>query len=193
MTKFVRDRRIRSSALRAGHASPRAAGHRVHRGAAGARLRLSRLRPRRSDAEDHSRLSPSRRSANVTTRYQLARLLPADITREFLSRTHYAIVADPNQADAVLAGMVTNFAFYPTVNDPVSGRATGRASRGYPASDLTDRCHPKGALLALGRRIPRALRDLHRPTAYFDESGTAMQRVSRDVARSVVAAILEGF
>jgi hypothetical protein len=32
---------------------------------------------------------------NITVRYQLARLLPADITREFLSRTHYAIVADP--------------------------------------------------------------------------------------------------
>jgi len=31
------------------------------------------------------------------------------------------------------------------------------------------------------------------PAAYFDESGTAMQRVSRDVARSAVSAILEGF
>ena len=67
---------------------------------------------------------------NITVRYQLARLLPADITREFLSRTHYAIVADPNQADAVLAGMVTNFAFFPTVNDPVSGRATAAQETG---------------------------------------------------------------
>ena len=31
------------------------------------------------------------------------------------------------------------------------------------------------------------------PKAYFDESGTAMTRLSKDVARSVVSAILEAF
>ena len=31
------------------------------------------------------------------------------------------------------------------------------------------------------------------PKAYFDESGTAMDRLSRSVARSVVSAILEKF
>jgi hypothetical protein len=31
------------------------------------------------------------------------------------------------------------------------------------------------------------------PQTYFDESDTAMLRVSRDVARSVVTAILENF
>jgi hypothetical protein len=31
------------------------------------------------------------------------------------------------------------------------------------------------------------------PQQYFDESSTAMQRLSKDVARSVVSAILENF
>ena len=31
------------------------------------------------------------------------------------------------------------------------------------------------------------------PQAYFDESGTAIRRVSQDIARSVVTAILENF
>ena len=31
------------------------------------------------------------------------------------------------------------------------------------------------------------------PKVYFDESGTAMQRVSRDASRSIVSAILEAF
>jgi hypothetical protein len=31
------------------------------------------------------------------------------------------------------------------------------------------------------------------PKAYFDESGTAMERLSKSVARSVVSAILEKF
>src|SRR5215831_5141425 len=61
---------------------------------------------------------------NSTSRPQLARLLPEDIAREFLSRTRYVIVADPNQADAVLTGAVMNMAAVPTTFDPVSGRAT---------------------------------------------------------------------
>ena len=31
------------------------------------------------------------------------------------------------------------------------------------------------------------------PRAYFDESDVALQRLSRDVARSVVSAVLENF
>ena len=31
------------------------------------------------------------------------------------------------------------------------------------------------------------------PTTYFDESGPAMDRLARDVARSVVSAVLENF
>jgi hypothetical protein len=130
---------------------------------------------------------------NVTTRYQLARLLPADITREFLSRTHYAIVADPNQADAVLAGTVTNFAFYPTVNDPVSGRATAAQAVVTLSLTLTNRATGAVLFLRQGAEFRERYEISIDPTAYFDESGTAMQRVSRDVARSVVAAVLEGF
>ena len=62
---------------------------------------------------------------NKTTRYQLARRLPEDISREFLSRTRYRVVADPSQADAVLSGAVMNFVALPTTFDPVSLRATG--------------------------------------------------------------------
>ena len=130
---------------------------------------------------------------NITVRYQLARLLPADITREFLSRTHNAIVADPNQADAVLAGTVTNFAFYPTVNDPVSGRATAAQAMVTLHLTLTDRTTKKVLYSRLGAEFRERYEISIDPAAYFDESGTAMQRVSRDVARSVVTAILEGF
>ena len=130
---------------------------------------------------------------NITTRYQLARLLPADITREFLSRTHYAIVADPSQADAVLAGTVTNFAFYPTVNDPVSGRATAAQAVVTLTVTLTNRATGAVLFARQGAEFRERYEISVDPVAYFDESGTAMQRVSRDVARSVVAAILEGF
>lgn len=130
---------------------------------------------------------------NVTTRYKLSRLLPADITREFLSRTRYVIVADPNQADAVLTAAVINFAVYPTVSDPASGRAT--AAQAVVTLQLTLTNRATGAVLY--SRPSAEFRERYEisidPKAYFDESGPAMERLSRDVARNVVSAILEGF
>ena len=130
---------------------------------------------------------------NATTRYQLARLLPEQITREFLSRTRYQVVSDPAQADAVLTGAVVNFAAYPTTSDPKSLRATGIQAVVYLQLTLTDRM--TGAVLY--NRPAAEFRERYEvsidPNKYFDESGTAMIRLSEDVARSVVSAVLENF
>ncbi len=130
---------------------------------------------------------------NVTTRYKLARLLPADIAHEFLSRTRYMIVPDQDQADAVLDGGLANFVAYPIVSDPATGRAT--AAQVVVTLDLKLRERISGKVL--WQRKGAEFREQYEisldPKAYFDESGTAADRVSRDVARSVVSAILEGF
>ncbi|PYT17402.1 MAG: hypothetical protein DMG59_07370, partial [Acidobacteria bacterium] len=60
---------------------------------------------------------------NVTTRYKLTDRLPEAISREFITRTRYRIVPDPNKADAILRGAVVNYISYPTIFDPVTGRA----------------------------------------------------------------------
>ena len=61
---------------------------------------------------------------NATTRYKLTDQLPEAIAQEFISRTRYQIVTDPNTADAVLRGTVLNYISYATVVDPTTGRAT---------------------------------------------------------------------
>jgi hypothetical protein len=130
---------------------------------------------------------------NITMRYQLARLLPAEIGHEFISRTKYAIVADPNQADAVLTGTLANFGYYLTIFDPVSGRATTVQVIVVVQVTLTNRA--TGAVIFT--RPGLEFRDRYEisidPTAYFDESGPAMQRISRDASRTIVSAILEAF
>jgi hypothetical protein len=130
---------------------------------------------------------------NITVRYQLARLLPADIGHEFISRTKYTIVADANQADAVLTGTLTNFAAYPIISDPGSGRATSVQVIVVVQVTLTNRA--TGAVIF--NRPGYEFRDRYEvsldPKVYFDESGPAMQRVSRDASRSIVSAILEAF
>src|SRR5712671_6658478 len=59
---------------------------------------------------------------NITTRYKLTDHLPEAIAHEFIARTKYQIVNDPQAADAVLRGAVTNYVAYPTVFDQQTGR-----------------------------------------------------------------------
>lgn len=134
--------------------------------------------------------------ANGTVRYQIAPLLSADVTREFHSRTHYGIVTDPAGADAVLRGTVINFALLGgTTTDPVTGVATSSQVILTLQLTLTDQHTGK----VLFTRSGYEFRERYEIASganlkeYFDESSTAMKRVSRDAARSVVSAILEAF
>jgi RNase P/RNase MRP subunit p29 len=130
---------------------------------------------------------------NVTTRYKLAERLPADITREFIARTRYSVVADPEHADAVLTGAVVNQFAYPMVADPASGRATGVLVSVVLQVTLTDRATGAVLFSRPGMDVRERYEIAVDPKAYFDESEMAMQRLSRDVARAVVSAILENF
>jgi hypothetical protein len=129
---------------------------------------------------------------NVTIRYKLADRLAMQVTREFIERTHYAVVADPNRADAVLTGAVVNFVSYPTTFDPVTSRASGVQAIVYLQLLLTDKTGK-----VLFNRPSMEIRERYEisinPATYFDESGPAMERLARDVARSVVSAVLEKF
>jgi hypothetical protein len=130
---------------------------------------------------------------NLTPRYQLARLLPEDIAREFLSRTRYAVVSDAAKADAVLSGAVINYASYPTTADAATGRATAVLASVTLQLTLTDRATGSVLFTRPGAEFRERYEISEDSQKYFDESGTAMIRMSRDVARSVVSAVLENF
>lgn len=130
---------------------------------------------------------------NATTRYRLAERLPGDIGREFISRTRYRIVADPREADAVLSGTVVNFMAFPTIFDPSSGRATGVGVSVNLHLTLTDRATGAVIFSRNGVEFKERYEISVDPNVYFDESTAALERLSRDVARSVVSAILERF
>jgi hypothetical protein len=130
---------------------------------------------------------------NVTRRYKLSEGVTAEVTREFISRTKYHIVASPNQADAILTGAVINFFSYPTVFDPVTGRASGVEVIVVLQMKLTDRTTNKVLLDRPNFEVRERYEISVDPRAYFDESDVAVQRLCRDVARSVVSAVLENF
>ena len=130
---------------------------------------------------------------NGTLRPKLARLLPDEITREFHTRTKYVIVADPKQADAVLTGTLAGWSAFPIIFDPTSGRATGVEVVVTVQVTLTERATGK-VLFTQPRLECRERYEIAAdPQTYFDESGTAMERVARDASRTIVSAILEKF
>ena len=130
---------------------------------------------------------------NATPRYKLARLLPTDISRELISRTRYHLVEDPNKADAVLTGTVTNFYAYPIIFDTATARATTIQAIVIVQMRLTNRADGKVIFEKQNAEFRERYEISVDPAAYFDESGTAMERLSRDVSRSMVSAILNAF
>lgn len=130
---------------------------------------------------------------NATVRANLARLIPAALAREFNSRTRYPVVADPAQADAVLTGSILRFDNSPIIADPKTGRATGALIVVVLQVTLTERRTGKVLFSRNNYEFRQRYEIATDPQAYFDESGTAIERLSRDVARGVVSAVLENF
>lgn len=130
---------------------------------------------------------------NVTTRYKLTERLPGALTREFITRTRYRIVADPNDADAVLAGSVVNYMSAPTIFDQATGRAAGIQVSVFLNLTLTDR-KTGNVLYQRNNFEARQRYEVSiEQREYFDESDVALDRLSREVARLVVSTVLEAF
>lgn len=130
---------------------------------------------------------------NITTRYKLTDRLPEAIAHEFIARTRYRIVPDATLADAVLRGSVTNYIAYPTVFDQTTGRASGLQTNVTMQVSLTERTTGKVLFSRPGFEMKQRYEISIDARAYFEESEVALDRLSRDVARDLVSAILENF
>jgi hypothetical protein len=128
---------------------------------------------------------------NVSTQYKLSDFIAEDVSRELISRTRYTVIADPAKADAVLSGAIANMFSGATISDPVKG-ATGGQLIVQIQVKLIDK---NGKVLFARPNVE--FRERYEisidPKQYFDESQVAVRRLSRDVGRSIVSAILENF
>ena len=130
---------------------------------------------------------------NATTEYKIEQHLTSSVVREFIARTRYEVVSDPENADATLSGTVLNFLLFPAVYDPRSGRATSIAMLTQVHVTLRDRS--TGAVLYENPLME--FRERYEvstaPEAYFEEREAALVRTSQAMARSLVSAVLSGF
>lgn len=130
---------------------------------------------------------------NVTIRYALSNYLKASVSREFISRTKYRLVTDPAKADLVLYGSVANML---QGGSPLYDNATRRTTAGqvvvYLQFKLVDRAG-KTLVEKPSLVFQQPYEISIDPRQYFDESEAALQRLSTDVAKTVVSSILEQF
>jgi hypothetical protein len=130
---------------------------------------------------------------NKTSRYRVEQKLTQAVIREFLSRSAYRVVSDPDAGDAVLNGEVTSLESVVAVFDSTTGRATSMLVTVHMKVWMVD--HATKAEIyrndnfvfrqpyAISTDIPN----------FFDEQNPALERLSRDFAAKLVAAILEKF
>jgi len=130
---------------------------------------------------------------NQTHAYRVEQILTAAVIRELTTRTQYKIVNDKSDdADATLRAEVTQTTTAPVTYDSTTGRASSSLVTITMNVSLVNK---KGTVLFSNpnytfREEYQISREL---PSFFNEESPAVDRLSRDVARSLVSNILEGF
>jgi outer membrane lipopolysaccharide assembly protein LptE/RlpB len=130
---------------------------------------------------------------NKTQSYRLEQVLTAAVVREFDSRTRYHIINDADSsADAVLRGTVVSTSLAPLTYDAKTGRASTVLVTVNVKIEMMDR---KGGVLYENPNY--TLREEYQVSreisSFFEEESPALERLSRDFARTLVSNILEAY
>jgi len=130
---------------------------------------------------------------NKSPRFRIEQRLASAVTREFIERTKFRVTPDPSEADAVLKGTVTDVRAGVVTFDLTTGRATTLQIQVTANVELTD-SHTKKVLFSNPNYIFREEYQISQSTTeLFEEDQSALDRLSRDMARTLVTDILENF
>lgn len=130
---------------------------------------------------------------NQTQTYRIETVLTNAVIREFNTRTKYRIVnATSPDADATLSGTVISTELAPVTFDSQTGRASTALVTVTMAVSLKGR--DGRPLYENSRYIFREQYQVSRElSSFFEEEGTAVDRLARDFSRTLVSNVLEAF
>ena len=130
---------------------------------------------------------------NESPKFRVEQKLAAAVTHEFIERTKFRITANPSEADAVLKGTVKEVRSGVLAFDLTTGRATTLQVQLTANVELVD-LHTKKVLFSNPNYVFREQYQISQSTAaLFEEEGPALDRLARDLARTLVTDILENF
>jgi hypothetical protein len=130
---------------------------------------------------------------NATTSYRIEQRLTSATVHEFLAKTPYKVVSNPSDGDAVLRGKVVSLDAVPLLFDTVSGRATTML--------VTVKCEVTLTQSSTEKVLYRSDNFLFRSeyeistnvTSFFGEQDPALDRLAKDFAQRLVAAVTENY
>jgi outer membrane lipopolysaccharide assembly protein LptE/RlpB len=130
---------------------------------------------------------------NATNSYRIEQRLTSATVHEFLARTPYKISSNPASADAVLRGKVVSLEAVPLLFDTVSGRATTMLVTVKCDVTLTQTDTQK-VLFHNDNFVFRNEYEISTDVqSFFGEQDPALNRLARDFAQRLVAAVTENF
>jgi len=130
---------------------------------------------------------------NQSPTFRIEEKLAAAVTREFIERTRFRITPNPTGADAVLKGTVKDVRSGVITFDLNTGRASSLQIQVTADIKLED-LHSKKVVYANPNFVFREEYQVSQTTSgLFQEDQAALDRLSRDVARTLVTEVLENF
>jgi outer membrane lipopolysaccharide assembly protein LptE/RlpB len=130
---------------------------------------------------------------NKTSTYRVEQVLTEAVAREFISRTKYRVVnQETSDADAVLRGTVISSTISPLTYDSTTGRASSALVTIIVRVQLVDR---KGKVLFENPSysFTEQYQISREVSSFFQEESPALDRLSRDFARTLVSNVLEAW
>ncbi len=130
---------------------------------------------------------------NKTTSYRLEQKLTAATVHEFLAKTTYKVVSNPEAGDAVLRGKVVSLEAVPLLFDTTTGRATTMLVTVKCEVTFTESATQK-VLYHSDNFIFRNQYEISTDLkSFFEEQDPALDRVAQDFAARLVAAVTENY
>jgi hypothetical protein len=134
---------------------------------------------------------------NRTTFFRVEQVLTEDVRSEFIGRSKYTVVSSAEGAHAVLSGAITSITLQPVgfTDQDLGNRYLFILTMRVQFTDATtSEVLWSNESLTFREEYDLSTRDGNFEGATFlEQEGAAVQRISSDVARTVVSAILEAF
>lgn len=136
---------------------------------------------------------------NKTASYRIEQRLTAATVHEFLAKTSYRVVSDPANGDAVLRGKVLNLEAVPLLFDTATGRATTMLVTMKCEITFEERetgkilYHTDNFIFRNQYEISTDVNDPNSIKNFFEEQDPALDRMARDFAERLVAAVVENY
>jgi outer membrane lipopolysaccharide assembly protein LptE/RlpB len=130
---------------------------------------------------------------NKTSSYRIEQKLTSATVHEFLARTPYKIVSNAADGDAVLRGKVVSLEAVPLLFDTQSGSATTMLVTVKCEVSLTDTATDKVLYHSDNFVFRNEYEISTNVPSFFEEQDPALDRLARDFASKLVAAVIENY